>query len=189
MLGPPPTGLKRRVTVRTRPRPHHPRPPAQRVRSSATSSRRPSCQSGGRRPSSRLSSPQAPVHLRGHQKRRSAPMSGCHRPPWRPLGAQLLGTERSELGSIGEHGGTGGDFLHHLVRKTALATDSTAQFLQVVGRIHYQRHRTGIRRVATRDEIVSLSDLPSPVGYVIGVEEGLVVHRRGSVAHDAHRRA
>jgi hypothetical protein len=37
MLGPPPTGLKRSATVRTLPRPHHPHPPAQRVRSSARS--------------------------------------------------------------------------------------------------------------------------------------------------------
>ena len=36
MLGPQPTGLKRRATVRMLPRPHHPHPPAQRVRSSAT---------------------------------------------------------------------------------------------------------------------------------------------------------
>ena len=36
MLGPPPTGLKRRATVRMLPRPHHLRPPAQRVRSSAS---------------------------------------------------------------------------------------------------------------------------------------------------------
>jgi hypothetical protein len=35
MLGPPPTGLKRRATVRMLPRPHHLRPPAQRVRSPA----------------------------------------------------------------------------------------------------------------------------------------------------------